>query len=59
MPDIEMLKGEERINLKNIGAVDKGGIFGKNRDASLLYGKNKIRTNVCFLRGHLIFNVLY
>lgn len=35
MPDIEMLKGEERINLKNIGVVDKGGIFDKNRDASL------------------------
>lgn len=60
MPDIEMLKGEGRINLKNIGVVDKGGIFDKNRDASLfIWEKIKTRTNVCFLHGHSIYNVLY
>lgn len=59
MPDIEMLKGEERINLKNMGAVDKGGILAKIEMLPFLYGKNKTRTNVCFLHGHSIYNVLY
>lgn len=49
-----------RINLKNMDVVDKGGIFGKNRDASLfIWEKIKTRTNVCFLHGHSIYNVLY
>lgn len=29
------LKVKGRINLKNMDVVDKGGIFDKNRDASL------------------------